>query len=63
MQTLDEAIGSAEAAIAEGRDAILDLRSGSAPPSDPAHLLVAAWHELYGRILQVNRGKALVIAG
>ena len=48
MHTLDEAIRSAEAAIAEGRDAILDLRSGSALPSDLARLLAAAWQELSG---------------
>ena len=46
MQTLDEAIHSAEAAIAEGRDAILYLRSGSAAPSDLAQLLAAAGQEL-----------------
>ena len=46
MQTLDEAIHSAEAAIAEGRDAILDLRSGSAAPSDLAHLFAAAGQEI-----------------
>jgi signal transduction histidine kinase len=46
MQTLDEAIGSAEAAIAEGRDAIRDLRSGSAARSGLAHLLAAAGREL-----------------
>jgi signal transduction histidine kinase/sugar lactone lactonase YvrE len=48
MQTLDEAIRSAEAAIEEGRDAILDLRSGLAAPSDLAHLLAAAGQELSG---------------
>ncbi len=48
MQTLDEAIRSAEAAIAEGRDAILDLRSASAAGSDLAHLLAAAGQELSG---------------
>jgi signal transduction histidine kinase len=48
MQTLDEAIHSAESAIAEGRDAILDLRSGSVAPSDLAHLLAAAGQELLG---------------
>jgi signal transduction histidine kinase len=48
MQTLDEAIRSAEAALAEGRDAILDLRSGSAAPSGLAHLLGAAGQELSG---------------
>jgi signal transduction histidine kinase/ligand-binding sensor domain-containing protein len=50
MQTLDEAIHSAEAAIAEGRDAILDLRSGSGAPSDLAHLLAAAGQELSGTV-------------
>jgi signal transduction histidine kinase/ligand-binding sensor domain-containing protein len=48
IQTLDEAIRSAEAAIAEGRDAIQDLRSGSAAPSDMAHLFAAAGQELSG---------------
>jgi len=48
MQTLDEAIHSAEAAIEEGRDAILDLRSGSAARSDLARLLAAAGQELSG---------------
>jgi signal transduction histidine kinase len=48
MQSLDEAIRSAEAAIVEGRDAIWDLRCGSAAPSDLAHLLAAAGHELSG---------------
>jgi signal transduction histidine kinase len=48
MQTLDEAIRSSEAAIVEGRDAILGLRSGAAAPSDMAHLLVAAGQELSG---------------
>lgn len=48
MQTLDEAIHSSAAAIAEGRDAILDLRSGSGAPSDLAHLFAAAGKELSG---------------
>jgi len=48
METLDEAIRSSEAAIAEGRDAIRDLRSGSAARSDLAHLLAAAGQELSG---------------
>ncbi len=48
MRTLDEAIGAAGAAIAEGRDAILDLRSGSAAHSSLAHLLAAAGQELSG---------------
>ena len=42
MQGLDEAICSAEAAIVEGRDAIRDLRSGSADSSNLAPLLAAA---------------------
>jgi ligand-binding sensor domain-containing protein/signal transduction histidine kinase len=46
MQTLDEAIRSAEAAISEGRDAIRDLRSSSAATSDLAHLLATAGQEL-----------------
>jgi signal transduction histidine kinase/ligand-binding sensor domain-containing protein len=46
MQTLDEAIRSAEASIVEGRDAILGLRSGSAEPIGLAHLLAAAGQEL-----------------
>jgi signal transduction histidine kinase/ligand-binding sensor domain-containing protein len=48
MQTLDEAIRSAESAIVEGRDAIRDLRSGSAAPSDLARLLAVAGQELSG---------------
>src|SRR5947209_5943613 len=39
MHSLDDAISSAGAAIAEGRDAIQDLRSGSEVRSDLAHLL------------------------
>lgn len=48
MQSLDEAIRSAEAALAEGRDAIRDLRSGATALSDLAHLLAATGHELSG---------------
>ena len=48
IHTLDEAIRSAESAITEGRDAIWDLRSVSAAPTDLAHLLSAAGHELSG---------------
>ena len=48
MQTLDDAIRSAEAAIVEGRDAIVDLRSGSAASSDLGQLLAAAGQELSG---------------
>ena len=46
MHSLDGAISSAEAAIAEGRDAIVDLRAGSAVRSDLAELLTAAAREL-----------------
>jgi len=46
MHNLDGAISSAAAAIAEGRDAIQDLRSGSEVRSDLAHLLSAAGEEL-----------------
>jgi signal transduction histidine kinase len=48
MKTLDDAIRSSEAAIMEGRDAILDLRSCSAAPSDLVQLLAAAGQELSG---------------
>jgi signal transduction histidine kinase len=48
LHTLDDAISSAEAAISEGRDAIQNLRAGSAAPSDLAHLLAAAGQELSG---------------
>ncbi len=48
MRTLQEAIRSAGAAITEGRDAILGLRSSSAAGSDLAHLLAAAGQELSG---------------
>ena len=46
MQTLDDAICSAEAAIAEGRDAIVELRSSPAAPSDLPQLLATAGQEL-----------------
>src|SRR5260370_13378504 len=42
MQTLDEAIRSADAAIAEGRAAIRDLPSGRADPGAPATLRATA---------------------
>src|SRR5262249_26761327 len=45
MRTLDGAIGSAEAAIAEGRDAIQNLRSESGSLKDLACLLSAAGKE------------------
>ena len=46
MRSLDGAIGSAEAAIVEGRNAIQDLRTGSEVRSELAHLLTAAGQEL-----------------
>jgi signal transduction histidine kinase len=46
MHSLDEAICSADAAIAEGRDAIQDLRSGSGARGDLLHLLTATAQEL-----------------
>ncbi len=46
MRTLDEAIGGAEAAIAEGRDAIHDLRSGSVRHAGLTQLLASAGQEL-----------------
>jgi signal transduction histidine kinase len=46
MRTLDDAIGSAEAAIVEGRDAIQDLRVAPGVHNDLAHLLTAAGKEL-----------------
>jgi signal transduction histidine kinase/ligand-binding sensor domain-containing protein len=44
-RTLDQAIRSAKAAISEGRDAIHELREGSASRGDLAQLLRAAGHE------------------
>ena len=46
IQTLDNAIGSAEQAIDEGRDAIQDLRTTVAPQSDLEYLLTIAGQEL-----------------
>ena len=46
IRTMDGAIDSAEAAIAEGRDAIQDLRSGAGAGSDLAQLLTATGKEL-----------------
>jgi len=46
MRTLDGAIGSAKAAITEGRDTIQNLRSGSAVQIDLARLLATAGKEL-----------------
>jgi signal transduction histidine kinase len=46
LRTLDDAIGSAKAAITEGRDAIQNLRSGSADHTDLAQLLATAGKEL-----------------
>src|SRR5262249_34082785 len=46
LRTLDSAIGSAEAAIVEGRDAIQNLRARSVDSSDLALLLKTAAAEL-----------------
>jgi signal transduction histidine kinase len=46
IRTLDNAIGSAEQAIVEGRDAIQDLRPTDTPQHDLEHLLDAAGEEL-----------------
>jgi signal transduction histidine kinase len=46
IRTLDNAIGSAEQAIVEGRDAIQDLRLTVIPQSDLEHLLTVAGQEL-----------------
>lgn len=48
VQNLDKAITTAAAAIAEGRGAIQNLRSGSATEGDFAQLLTAAGQELAG---------------
>jgi signal transduction histidine kinase len=62
MQTLDEAIHSAEAAIAEGRDTIRDLRSSSAAPNDLAHLLAAAGQELSGTVASNGGSPAFCVS-
>jgi signal transduction histidine kinase/ligand-binding sensor domain-containing protein len=46
IRTLDTAIGSAEQAIVEGRDAIQDLRPTVTPQLDLEHLLTVAGQEL-----------------
>jgi signal transduction histidine kinase/ligand-binding sensor domain-containing protein len=46
IRTLDNAIGSAEHAIVEGRDAIQDLRLTGVPQSSLEHLLTVAGQEL-----------------
>jgi signal transduction histidine kinase/ligand-binding sensor domain-containing protein len=48
IQALDEAIVATEQALAEGRDAIRDLRPDAAAEHDLAELLTAAGHELAG---------------
>jgi signal transduction histidine kinase len=57
IQALDGALDTAEQAIAEGRDAIQDLRSSPAVQSDLAQLLTATGHEL-ARSQEVNRDSA-----
>jgi signal transduction histidine kinase/ligand-binding sensor domain-containing protein len=46
IRTLDNAIGGAEQAIVEGRDAIQDLRPTVTPQGDLEHLLTVAGQEL-----------------
>ena len=46
MRTMDDAISGAKAAITEGRDAIQNLRSGSAVHTDLAQLLATTGKEL-----------------
>jgi signal transduction histidine kinase/ligand-binding sensor domain-containing protein len=46
IRTLDNAIGSSEQAIVEGRDAIQDLRPTATPQSDLEHLLTVTGQEL-----------------
>jgi signal transduction histidine kinase len=46
IQALDGAIVSAERALAEGRDAVQDLRPDSSGPNDLEHLLTAVGQEL-----------------
>jgi len=48
LRALDDAIATTEEAIAEGRDAIHDLRPGPSAKSDLAHLLTTAGRELAG---------------
>ncbi|MBV8068991.1 MAG: hypothetical protein JO270_03750, partial [Acidobacteriaceae bacterium] len=60
-RSLDEAIGGAEAAITEGRDAIQDIRSGSDVRSDLAHLLRAAGKELSGAQASSGSGAAFCL--
>ena len=57
IQALDGALDTAEQAIAEGRDAIQDLRSGPAVQGDLAQLLTAIGQEL-ARSPEVNRDSA-----
>jgi len=54
IEALDGALDTAEQAIAEGRDAIQDIRSGPAVQNDLAQLLTATGQEL-ARSQEVNR--------
>jgi signal transduction histidine kinase len=54
IQTLDNAIGSAEQAIDDGRGAIQDLRSRVVPQSDLEYLLTVAGHDLTEAQLDSN---------
>jgi signal transduction histidine kinase len=57
IEALDGALDTAEQAIAEGRDAIQDLRSAPAVQSDLAQLLTATGQEL-ARSQEVNHDSA-----
>jgi len=57
IEALDGALDTAEQAIAEGRDAIQDLRSAPAVQSDLGQLLTATGQEL-ARSQEVNRDSA-----
>jgi len=57
IEALDGALDTAEQAIAEGRDAIQDLRSATAVQSDLAQLLTATGQELV-RSQEVNHDSA-----
>jgi signal transduction histidine kinase/streptogramin lyase len=58
IEALDGALDTADQAIAEGRDAIQDLRSGPAVQNDLAQLLTATGQEL-ARSQEVDRDAAI----
>src|SRR6266852_6889135 len=58
IEALDGALDTAEQAIAEGRDAIQDIRSGPAVQNDLAQLLTSTGQEL-ARSQEVDRDSAI----